>query len=148
MRSFMRIVENRIWDHGDVDLDYGKWSPQHGIDNFVRTEFTVGGCGYLALAIHEKTGWPIVAETSDGEIEHVWCLNPGGMAVDINGIHPDGFALTKYHDSVWGGNADQSLRGNVVPVDSKVLASENSDIDMMTWARQLVELFPHHFGVS
>ncbi len=148
-----RMNENaKPWlDHGDEDTEYDDWEPAHGINNLVRTEFSTGGCGYLALAIHEKTGWPMVAEMSpDNDVDHVWCLNGSGMAVDVNGVHPEAFAMTKYHEPTWAGNIGQPApkRGRVAPMSTAVQQRECTDEMMMSWARELVQLFPQHFGIK
>lgn len=134
-------------DHGDDEPTYDEWKPEHGIDNFVRTEFTCGSCGYLALALHEVTGWPIMAvfESSspyeEPTIEHVWVVNPQGKAVDVNGVHPTGYAKTKYDGPSSGAN-------DVRPLDSDFVRKEMADEGALAWARPLVKNFPEHFGIS
>lgn len=152
----MRLIENmnRPWmDHGDEEVDYEEWEPKYGIDNLVRSEFSTGGCGYLALALTEKTGWPVVAETSeDGDIEHIWCVNANGMAVDINGVHPEAFAQSKFNDPEWRPNKIMphdmvGKRGKVIPISCETLDGFCHEQMTMDWAREIVELFPSHFGI-
>jgi hypothetical protein len=140
MREFMKIVES---------AEYDQWSPDRGIDDFVREEFSTGGCGYLALALHELTGWGIRAEIDvprdqyervGGGIEHIWVENPQYHAVDINGVHTSGFAQTKY--------SDPNNLGDVVKIDPDYLLHTSNDKEMMQWARDLVRLFPKHFGLK
>lgn len=62
---------------------------------YVVAEFTCGFCSELALTLHDRFGWPLMAEIAgDGGLYHAWVLNPDGRAVDINGVHADGFART------------------------------------------------------
>jgi hypothetical protein len=54
--------------------------------------FLGGHCHSLALALHERTGWPLVAvdQRSDGVCVHVAVRRPDGTIVDIAGAHtPD-----------------------------------------------------------
>lgn len=123
MRKFINIVTE------------GDWTPAQGLDEFVRTEFTCGGCGYLALALHDLTGWPIRAFGDD----HIWVINPQGRAVDINGVHPEDYALTQWDDGVAPGQAQD--------IDPETLRSELQDSGMLKWAREIIEHFPEHFGL-
>lgn len=43
-------------------------------------------CGSLALALHDRTGWPIRALYSSGELLHVYLMTPDGLAADAKGI--------------------------------------------------------------
>jgi hypothetical protein len=152
MRSIMEAA--RPWmDHGDDEATYDEWKPEHGIDNFVRSTFSTGGCGYLAVAVNEKTGWPIHAEMSpDGDVDHIWCVNDAGLAVDINGVHPEAFAQSKFNDPEWGPNKIAphlnpriGHRGEIVKLEPQ--QAGGSDQELMDWARDLVALFPKHFGL-
>lgn len=56
--------------------------------------YTRGQCGALALAIHEATGWQlcVMADGDDPEEvhsygDHVICITPCGMGVDVTGFH-------------------------------------------------------------
>lgn len=167
MRDYMNIVENahKPWmdDHGDDEPTYDEWSPEHGIDSFVRSTFSTGGCGYLALVLHEKTGWPIYAEIDvpeaewhehGGGIDHIWVVNHSYQAVDINGVHPEEFAQSKYNDPDWGPNKEAphlnpriGKRGDVVQLSHDYLLTSCRDAELLKWAEDLVELFPQHFGL-
>lgn len=50
--------------------------------------FLGGHCHSLALALHERTGWPLVAfDNGRGECVHVCVQRPDGQIVDITGAH-------------------------------------------------------------
>lgn len=81
------------------DQGYDLWEPKFGIDEFVITEFTCGACYQLAQQIHLLTRWPIYAEIiyekdQSEDFLHAWVVNNEGYAVDINGIHSNGWAKT------------------------------------------------------
>lgn len=130
------------------------WRPEHGITDFVITEFTAGACHHLALALHRVTGWPIMAELPpeepdalDGAI-HYWVVTPEGKAVDIQGVHATDWANTPYSLA----HPEGPLR--VVP--RQTLLSDNSDPstcagrlarEYAAWAETLVAHFPEHFGL-
>jgi len=140
-------------DHGDnMDTDYDVWELRHGIDDFVRSEFTTGYCTWLAFAIHERTGWPILGELDgDGWHMHVWVRNPDGRAVDINGIHPTDFARTKYNDPRWlekhGMLHELREDGTVEDITDRVFDFYSKPCPELDWARQIVDGFPEHFGL-
>lgn len=128
MRGFIDLVET---------LDYDEWTPERGIDEFVRTEFMTGGCYALAVALHDKTGWPIQANfDAYGDVNHVWVIRPDGAAVDINGVHDTSVAKTKY-----------DLDGTPPSGPEPYPADDPVDQDMLAWARQLIDGFPDHFGL-
>ncbi|TFI30152.1 hypothetical protein [Streptomyces sp. 4R-3d] len=69
----------------------------------VRT-YKYGGCGSLALAIHEATGWPIVAAVADDGLElHYAATRPDGRLVDITGAHTEDDMLLEYEFHADGG---------------------------------------------
>jgi RNAse (barnase) inhibitor barstar len=52
-----------------------------------RHTYLFGYCHFLALAIHEKTGWPMMAWVDSDEIPtHVCVETPEGLLLDIDGI--------------------------------------------------------------
>lgn len=79
----------------DVSCHSGNFIVKEGvIDGAARTVFTTGQCHALALALHERTGWPIrvlaygrkgAAVTSGN---HLVVVDPDGNAVDIEGRRP------------------------------------------------------------
>ena len=78
----------------DVCL-WGDWEEidPHNIGPHEVYVYTRGQCGALALAIHEATGWQlcVMTEVADEPVEdvgnHVICITPDGMGVDVTGIH-------------------------------------------------------------
>ncbi len=81
------------------------------IDEFAKRAFKFGGCGALALAIHEATGWPLVAITDAHNVEdgkalggsalHYSVRRPDGLLIDIDGAFSDEQMIWAY-----GGDAD------------------------------------------
>lgn len=69
--------------HGSVEITPGV------IDDAARFAFTAGHCHALALAIHEHTGWPMLAMSSKHSmrdiLQHVVVVMPDGRWLDING---------------------------------------------------------------
>ncbi len=50
--------------------------------------FIYGQCHGLALALHNRTGWPLVAVVDDnGACGHVCVRRPDGQIVDVTGAH-------------------------------------------------------------
>lgn len=74
--------------------------------------FKQGACGALAIAIHDATGWPIVAITDAHNVEdgragggsalHWAVRRPDGRLVDIDGAHDPDELTEEYH-----GEADE-----------------------------------------
>jgi hypothetical protein len=149
----MRLLElykviDEITASGSLDDDgYEQWEPEHGIDNFVRTEFSAGGCYDLATALHQQTGWPIwgtFEKDHPDMVSHVWVIRPDGKAVDINGIHSQNVAKTKYdNDTERYGRPTQTLEPR--QLDASELSN---DPEMVTWATELIQTNPEHFGIS
>jgi len=77
--------------------------------------FTRGACGALAIAMHDATGWPIVAITDHhnvygdkaggGSALHWVVRRPDGMLVDVDGAHDPDELLERYHDEADDGTA-------------------------------------------
>lgn len=82
------------------------WRPagelEHGltpgvIDGYAERTFTQGGCGALAIAMHDALRWPIIAITDahnvhdgragGGSAMHWGVLHPNGLFVDVDGAH-------------------------------------------------------------
>lgn len=118
---------------------YELWKPKHGIDPFVRTEFTCGGCYSLAYALHKKTGWKMRQEMEPDDpkqVRHVWVVNDQGKAVDINGVHPTGRAPTQW---------SPGRPGRIVNVRPD---PKETSRYYMPWAKQVVKSHPGHFGIG
>lgn len=101
------------------------------IDERAVRAFKYGACGGLAVALHDATGWPIVAVNgSDGLALHYMARDPAGQLIDIEGAHTerdvtfeyeieaddDGITLTDTtRDAVWAWYQDYA--GIPVPMD-------------------------------
>jgi hypothetical protein len=111
------------------------------VDEYAIVEFTCGACGYLAAVLHDITGWPIFAEYEkhpyEGDIAHIWVVDPSGRAVDINGIHQGDRARTRYSDPD---------PGRIAPI-SRADAVGNTDEGYQKWARDIVGSNPAYFGL-
>jgi hypothetical protein len=111
------------------------------IDEHAIVEFTTGGCGYLAVVLHDLTGWQLWAEYEKaphgGDIAHIWALNDDGFAVDINGVHEGRWAKTKYSDPE---------PGWIAMVD-RAFVLERHDAEYSEWAAEIVAENPEHFGL-
>jgi len=68
---------------GSVELTPGV------LDDAARYAFAAGHCHALALAIHERTGWPMLAMSGRNsgykDLRHVVVLMPDGKWLDIQG---------------------------------------------------------------
>ncbi|MCW2904337.1 MAG: hypothetical protein JWO67_6602, partial [Streptosporangiaceae bacterium] len=59
--------------------------------------FKYGACGGLAIALHDLTGWPIIAVGKcDGLDMHYMVRDPSGRLVDIEGAHSDADVADEY----------------------------------------------------
>ena len=110
------------------------------VDDHAIVEFTTGACGYLAVVLHDLTGWPLRVEyehpPSEGDVAHIWVVNDDGKAVDINGVHSGSWAKTKYSGPIPGR----------ISVISRAGALGREDPGYMEWAKELIEVNPGHFG--
>ncbi len=110
------------------------------VDEHAIIEFTTGACGYLAVVLHDMTGWPLRVEFEHpphgADIAHIWVLNDDGLAVDINGVHATAWAKTKY---------SEDKPGQMQPIDREE-ALGLADEDFLSWARELIADNPEHFG--
>jgi hypothetical protein len=58
------------------------------LDDRARLAFGAGQCHGLALALHRRTGWPMVAvHRADGTCIHITVRRPDGLLVDVTGAH-------------------------------------------------------------
>lgn len=75
-----------------------KWQVTPGIiDKTAIRAFKNGCCGGLAIALHDATGWPIVAVGSHhGEALHYMARRPDGRLIDIEGAHTDDDVTLEY----------------------------------------------------
>jgi hypothetical protein len=84
------------------------------LDGSALHAFKTGACGALAIALHEVTGWPIVAITDShnvhngkaggGSALHWAVKRPDGKIVDVDGAHSPEDLVAEYHD-----DADEGL---------------------------------------
>jgi len=82
------------------------------IDGHAERVFTQGGCGALAIALHDGMGWPIVAITDahnvhdgragGGSALHWGVQHPSLLFIDVDGMH-DMDEITRSYD----GDADE-----------------------------------------
>lgn len=87
------------------------WLKPGVIDGYARRVFTAGACGAIALALHDRFGWPLIAITEadnvhegiagGGSSVHYMVRVPDGRLLDILGLHTDEEALEE-----WGGHTD------------------------------------------
>jgi hypothetical protein len=86
------------------------------IDGSARRIFKYGGCGALAIAIHDATGWPIVAITDShnvfedgtaggGSALHWTVRRPDGKLIDIDGAHSPEDLVEEYNSEADEGQA-------------------------------------------
>lgn len=70
--------------HYGEDRSFGRSHPLTPID--VET-YSYGKCMWLALALHDRFGWPIVADIDDGpDLAHAFVVHPSGLEVDVCGF--------------------------------------------------------------
>ena len=90
------------------------------LDGYALRAFKYGGCGALALALHDATGWPIVAITDHhnvfedglaggGSALHWTVRHPDGRLIDIDGAHDPEELVETYHGDADDGQAAAGL---------------------------------------
>jgi hypothetical protein len=90
------------------------------IDGYAKRAFTFGACGGLAIAIHDATGWPIVAITDahnvfedgkagGGSALHWVVQHPSGKLLDIDGLHDPAALVEAYEGDADDGEAAWGL---------------------------------------
>lgn len=89
------------------------------MDNYAKNAFKYGACGALAIAIHDVTGWPIVAITDHhnvyqgkaggGSALHWTVQAPNEKLIDIDGAHDQDELLEEYHPEADDEQADCGL---------------------------------------
>lgn len=86
------------------------------LDANAERAFLYGACAALALALHDRTGWPLVALTDahnvlDGQVGGGSCLHYGvrrpadGAFIDVLGAHTDEEIMAEYGDDADDGQA-------------------------------------------
>lgn len=117
----------------------------------IEKRYTSGGCPFFAIALHERTKWPLallIDQAAEPEswggrkkyppIAHVFVLTPGGWAMDVRGERPVASLKEEWYD----------LREPAVEIvtlkELKALMGENRPLEAcnageMREARQLVD---------
>lgn len=115
MRSWINLINEVAWDtenwwepkRPDHHLynahdEFGDEHPEGYYAKFqvpaeAVNRYSYGQCIFLAFAMNERFGWPIVAgfydSGEDSDITHAWCELPNGGIIDILGpqSEPDSF---------------------------------------------------------
>jgi hypothetical protein len=89
------------------------------IDGFAKSIFKYGGCGGLAIAMHDELGWPIVAITDahnvfedgtagGGSAMHWTVRAPDGKLVDVDGAHDPEDLVEEY---MWDADDEEAAAG-------------------------------------
>lgn len=86
------------------------------LDGYAERAFKYGACAALALAFHDRFGWPLVAVTDahnvhdghagSGSALHYMVRHPTGRLLDVDGFHDDADVIEEY-----GGEADDGEAG-------------------------------------
>lgn len=97
------------------------------LDGYALRAFKYGACGALAIAIHDATGWPIVAITDHhnvfedgtaggGSALHWTVRRPDKKLIDVDGAHDQDDLVEQYHDEAddHQAAAGRSTRADVV----------------------------------
>lgn len=85
------------------------------LDGDAVVAFRFGACGALAIALHDATGWPIVAITDHdnvfdghlgmGSAMHWAVLRLDGKVIDVDGAHDPDELVAEYHAAADDGQA-------------------------------------------
>lgn len=85
------------------------------IDEYAKRAFLYGACGGLAIALHDHTGWPIVAITDQhnifgdkaggGSALHWTVRHPDGQLLDIRGLHDPQDLIAEFEGEADDGEA-------------------------------------------
>ena len=103
------------------------------IDYAAEHVFMHGGCAALAIALHDETGWPLVAITDadnchDGHIGmggsalHWTVRHPSGQLLDILGLHTQDDLVAEFHDVADGGEVAAAVADRDYVIDEYVIA--------------------------
>lgn len=95
------------------------------LDGYAKHAFKIGACGALAIAIHDATGWPIVAITDahnvfedgkagGGSALHWTVRRPDGKLIDIDGAHDADDLIEEYR---WEADDDEAAAGESTRAD-------------------------------
>lgn len=106
--------------HNDKNAAWADRLTPGVIDGAAQNIFLHGACGALAIALHNRTGWPVVAITdehnvygdhqaSGGSALHWAVQRPDGLLLDIDGYHDPDCLTDNYHDHADEGEAAWGL---------------------------------------
>jgi len=99
-----------------------------------------GLCVALAVAIHRRTGWPLIAARNvRGELQHAGVRTPEGLCMDVRGEMSEWHFMTPF------------IASAVVPVDEGTLLREDPKIgeeDIADADGRLPSMFPALPGES
>lgn len=100
------------------------------LDGAARHAFTMGACAALALALHKRTGWPLVAITDHhnasrpeggglpqagwGSSLHYGVLHPSGKFVDVDGAQDVEEATRAYDGDADDGRAAWGITSEAI----------------------------------
>lgn len=120
------------------------------VDGHALHVFKFGGCGALAIALHDLTGWPIVAITDahnvydgqagGGSAMHWSVRHPSGKLLDIDGLHDPDELTSEYHydadddEAAWGISSRESALEWYEEAGSEVSMN-----DARTYAQKLLD---------
>lgn len=90
------------------------------LDGYAKRAFKYGACGALALALHRRTGWPIVAITDAHNVDehgragggsalHWTVRRPDGLLIDVDGAHRPADLVAEYKREADDGAAAAGL---------------------------------------
>lgn len=96
-------------------IDASKLTPGV-LDNYALRAFKYGACGAMAIALHDATGWPVVAITDShnvfedgmaggGSALHWTVRRPDGMLIDVDGAHTAESLVEEYEGEADDGEA-------------------------------------------
>jgi hypothetical protein len=85
------------------------------LDGYAKRAFTYGACAALALALHDRYGWPLIAVTDAhniygdragaGSALHYMVRHPSGKLLDVDGFHEDADVIEQYEGEADDGEA-------------------------------------------
>ena len=112
------------------------------VDASAKRVFTQGGCGALAIALHDLTGWEIVAITDHhnvhdgvaggGSAMHWAVRHPRGPILDIDGFHNSRDLLGEYDDEADDGKAAIGVSTRADALEWWSEAGEKVSLDLAT----------------
>lgn len=109
-----------------MSLDASKLTPGV-LDGYAIRAFSYGACGGLAIALHDATGWPIIAITDahnvhdgkagGGSAMHWTVRHPSGKLLDVDGLHDPEDLVDAYEGEADDGEAAWGLSSRADAVE-------------------------------